>query len=86
MKRAAALLLTLLLSLPLLGGSCGRNEGDGDDGQVDCGGSCPQQSLSITDVETIHIEGVGLGAEAAEQAVNAAVRRASTVAGTFASA
>jgi FMN-dependent NADH-azoreductase len=42
--------------------------------------------LGITDIEAIHIEGVGLGAEAAERAVNAAVRRATTVAGSFAAA
>jgi FMN-dependent NADH-azoreductase len=42
--------------------------------------------LGITDIETILIEGVGLGAEAAERAVDAAVRRASSVAGVLAAA
>lgn len=42
--------------------------------------------LGITDIETILIEGVGLGPDAAERAVNAAVRRASTVAGILATA
>jgi FMN-dependent NADH-azoreductase len=42
--------------------------------------------LGITDVQSILIEGVGLGAEAAERAVDAAIRRASSVAGVLAAA
>lgn len=42
--------------------------------------------LGITDIETILIEGVGLGPEAAERAMNSAVRRASAVAGILAAA
>jgi FMN-dependent NADH-azoreductase len=40
--------------------------------------------LGITDIETILIEGVGLGPEAAERAMSSAVRRASAVAGILA--
>ena len=42
--------------------------------------------LGITDVQSILIEGVGLGPEAAERAVDAAIRRASSVAGVLAAA
>lgn len=42
--------------------------------------------LGITDIQTILIEGVGLGAEAAERAVDAAIRRATSVAGIAATA
>lgn len=42
--------------------------------------------LGITDIETILIEGVGLGPEAAERAVDSAVRRAASVAGVLAAA
>jgi FMN-dependent NADH-azoreductase len=42
--------------------------------------------LGITDVETILIEGVGLGPDAAERAVDAAVRRARALAGVLATA
>ncbi len=42
--------------------------------------------LGITDVETILIEGVGLGAEAAERAVDNAIKRTSAVAGVLAAA
>jgi FMN-dependent NADH-azoreductase len=44
------------------------------------------KSLGITDIETILIEGVALGAEAAEQAVDSAIRRAGPVAGVLATA
>jgi FMN-dependent NADH-azoreductase len=43
-------------------------------------------SLGITNIETILIEGVGLGPEAAEQAVGNAIRRAGAVAGMLATA
>ncbi len=42
--------------------------------------------LGITDVETILIEGVGLGPDAAERAVGAAIKRAASVAGILAAA
>ncbi len=42
--------------------------------------------LGITDIETILIEGVGLGPEAAERAVDNAIRRAGPVAGVLAAA
>jgi FMN-dependent NADH-azoreductase len=42
--------------------------------------------LGITDVETIAIEGVAFGAEAAERAVDAAIRRTASVAGVLAAA
>jgi FMN-dependent NADH-azoreductase len=42
--------------------------------------------LGITDIETILIEGVGLGPDAAERAVDAAMKRASSVAGILATA
>jgi FMN-dependent NADH-azoreductase len=44
------------------------------------------KSLGITDIETILIEGVALGAEAAERAVDSAIRRAGPVAGVLATA
>jgi FMN-dependent NADH-azoreductase len=42
--------------------------------------------LGITDVERILIEGVGLGPEAAERAVDSAIRRTGAVAGVLAAA
>jgi FMN-dependent NADH-azoreductase len=42
--------------------------------------------LGITDVETIRIEGVGLGPDAAERAVDGAIRRTGAVAGVLAAA
>jgi FMN-dependent NADH-azoreductase len=42
--------------------------------------------LGITDVQSILIEGVGLGPEAAERAVDSAMRRARSVAGILAAA
>jgi len=42
--------------------------------------------LGITDIETILIEGVGLGPDAAERAVDAAMKRACSVAGVLATA
>lgn len=42
--------------------------------------------LGITDIQTILIEGVGLGPEAAERAVDTAIRRAGPVAGILAAA
>jgi FMN-dependent NADH-azoreductase len=42
--------------------------------------------LGITDVETILIEGVGLGPDAAERAVDNAIRRTGAVAGVLATA
>ncbi len=42
--------------------------------------------LGITDIQSILIEGVGLGPEAAERAVDSAIRRASSVAGVLAAA
>ena len=42
--------------------------------------------LGITDIETILIEGVGLGPEHAERAVANAIRRATSVAGVLAAA
>lgn len=53
MRRSATLCGLLLFSLLLLGGSCGRNDGDDASGEIDCDGSCPQQSLSIADVQTV---------------------------------
>jgi FMN-dependent NADH-azoreductase len=42
--------------------------------------------MGITDVQSLLIEGVGLGPEAAERAVDHAIRRASSVAGVLAAA
>jgi FMN-dependent NADH-azoreductase len=42
--------------------------------------------LGITDIQSILIEGVALGPEAAERAVDSAIRRASSVAGILAAA
>jgi FMN-dependent NADH-azoreductase len=42
--------------------------------------------LGITDIQSILIEGVALGPEAAERAVDSAIRRASSVAGILATA
>ena len=42
--------------------------------------------MGITDIQSILIEGVGLGPEAAERAVDNAIRRASSVAGVLAAA
>jgi uncharacterized protein GlcG (DUF336 family) len=53
MRRVATLLLLLCFSLLALGGSCGRNEGDDAEGEINCGGACPQQALSTANVQTI---------------------------------
>jgi len=42
--------------------------------------------LGITDIETVRVEGVALGPEAAERAVDTALRRAGAVAGVLAAA
>ena len=55
---AAVRCVLVFVSLLLLGGSCGRNEGDPTLGEGQCSGSCPQQFLSVAEVENVIAQAV----------------------------